>query len=66
MDDPLVIFEIPFKPNIEYSVNYIPNDKSIEDCCKWLIVSCWTRKVASLVQLYTARQSNNVGQYPYH
>ena len=36
MDHPYVIFESPGKPNIAYSVYYIPKDRSLEDYFQWL------------------------------
>ena len=36
MDNPHIIFENPSKPNVAYSVHYVPKDRSLESHFQWL------------------------------
>ena len=59
MDNPHVIFENPSKPNVAYSVYYIPKDRSLEDHLQWLgdeLIAQGRNSTRTIIYCQTIRQ----------
>lgn len=59
MDNPHIIFENPSKPNVTYSVFYIPKDRSLEDHFQWLgdeLIAQGRNSTCTIIYCQTIRQ----------
>ena len=59
MDNPHIRFENPSKPNVAYSVHYVPKDRSLEDHFQWLgdeLITQTRNSTRTIIYCHTIRQ----------